>query len=641
MRFASQAVLYGLFTLPLILLFQAWVLHRKRTLLYRLGNRDLVSRLAEGTSPSRQAVRAGLLALALLLLITSLSRPQYGTIERPMTRKGVDIFIAMDTSLSMLARDIKPNRLARAKEQLRGVIHRLQGDRVGIIAFAGTAIVQCPLTMDYGLALSVLDTVDDKSVPVPGTAIGEAIRAAVQAFGRASTGDRVIILLTDGEDQQTNPLGAADEAARAGVRIYSIGIGSEKGEPIPLETGSFKQDEKGHVVNSRLDLDLLTKISEKTKGMTLKANPTGGLELDAIYADIGLLDKAELRTATFTIHEDRFQLFLLPAILLLLLEMVLPERRKRRVPAAALAAAALLLCGFKLTDEVSDQTRAGNRALSEGRPEEAIEHYLKAQAGAPESPQVLFNIGRALMEQGKHDEAAEAFLRADAMLKEPDERAAAWYNLGVTRHRQAEQDVAQQKIEDAIKKLEQAMEANRKAARLSPDNEDPRFNYQQNKKLYEMLKQMQQQQQQQQDKNDKQDEQKNDEEKQDREKDSEEKQKEQEQQQDKQQENQQGKQQDEQQKSEQEQQQDQKQTGEKESEEEQKQDKQQKAGSEEEQKESEEKPSGQAEPEEKIGEMSPEDAMRILGTLPPEDREALKDALMRRYRRMPGTSRDW
>ncbi|MBN1900675.1 VWA domain-containing protein, partial [Candidatus Sumerlaeota bacterium] len=300
MHFGNQTALYGLFALPLLALFSVWVFRRKKALLSRMGAWELVQRLVESTSRARQILKAAILTVGVGLLIFTLSRPQYGSVERPIARKGVDIFIAIDTSLSMMASDIQPNRLARAKEQLKGLIHRLKGDRVGIITFAGTAFIQCPLTLDYGLAQNIMDTIDIDSVPIQGTAIGEAIRTAARSFERSAKGEKVLALLTDGEDQDTDPEGAAREAAREGIRIYSIGIGSEKGEPIRLSDGSYKKDKDGHTVNSRLDLALLQKIAQLTNGKTIKANPTGGLELDAIYEDIGLLQKKTLRSQTYT-----------------------------------------------------------------------------------------------------------------------------------------------------------------------------------------------------------------------------------------------------------------------------------------------------------------------------------------------------
>ncbi|MFH0794786.1 MAG: VWA domain-containing protein, partial [bacterium] len=269
-----------------------------------------------------------LMLVTLALMVFALSRPQYGAVERPVQRKGVDFFIAIDVSKSMLAQDMTPNRLERAKEQFKSLLGRLEGDRVGIITFAGTAYVQCPLTLDYGIARTILETVDEKSVEVEGTALGEAIRVATDAFRRAGSESKVLLLLTDGEDQGSDPVEAAKAAAKDGVRIYSIGIGSTQGVPIPLPGGGYKEDAQQHKVSTKLDLVTLQKIAQATNGKTVKANPSGDLELDAIYNEVSQLQKSMLESRTYTIYEDRFQYVLLPALALLLLECLMGDRAR-------------------------------------------------------------------------------------------------------------------------------------------------------------------------------------------------------------------------------------------------------------------------------------------------------------------------
>lgn len=600
MHFGNQTVLYGLFGLPFIVLFYVWVFRRKKSLLSRMGAWELIQRLIASTSRAKQILKAALLAFGIGLLIFSLSRPQYGSIERPISRKGVDIFIAIDTSLSMMAEDIAPNRLTRAKEQLKGLIHRLKGDRVGIITFAGTAFIQCPLTLDYGLAQNILDTINIDSVPVQGTAIGEAIRNAARSFERSAKGEKVLVLLTDGEDHETDPEGAAKEAAREGIKIYSIGIGSEKGEPIRLSDGSYKRDKEGHTVNSRLDLVLLQKIAQLTNGKTIKANPTGGLELDAIYEDIGLLQKQTLRSQTYTIYEERFQYFLLPVILILILETLTNDRKRAWASRLAFLLISLpFLFGFRFSDPLSKLTEQGNGAFQKEEYGKALEFYKNAQVESPESPELHYNIGNVLLKEQKYDEAIQEFEKAAALFKEPDRMANANYNIGVAHYRTAEQMAAMENYQEAIKKLEEAMAANQIAMRRNPGDEDPKFNYEQAKRLWKQLleklkeQQEQQQEQNQEQKQDQQQEQKGESQEKQEEKDAEKKEEQ----------------------------------GEKA----------------EEKKDEENTPdsSEQKQEEAKIGEMSKEDALRLLSTLPEENKEALKEALKLQYSRRPGTNKDW
>jgi Ca-activated chloride channel family protein len=607
-----------------------WVFRRKKSFLSLMGVWELIQRLIETTSRTKQIAKAAFLAFGIGLLIFSLSRPQYGSIERPISRKGVDIFIAIDTSLSMMAEDIAPNRLARAREQLKGLIHRLKGDRVGIITFAGTAFIQCPLTLDYGLAQNILDTINIDSVPVQGTAIGEAIRIAGHSFERSAKGEKVLVLLTDGEDHETDPEGAAREAAKAGIKIYSIGIGSEKGEPIRLTDGSYKRDKEGHTVNSRLDLVLLQKVAQLTNGKTIKANPTGGLELDAIYEDIGLLQKQTLRSQTYTIYEERFQYFLLPVILILILEMLTNDRRRAMAPRLAILLISLpFLFGFRLSDPLSKLTEQGNGSFQKEEYVKALEFYKNAQVESPESPELHFNIGNVLLKEQKYDEAIQEFEKAAALFKEPDRIANASYNIGVAHYRTAEQLASMENYQEAIKKLEDAMSANQTAMRKNPVDEDPKFNYEQAKRLWkqllEKLKEQQEKQQQQQEQN--QEQKQEDQQQQSGESD----------------------------KSKEEQKNQERQTGEsQEKKEEEKKEPEKKEGKDPEKKEAqaakaEEKKDGEQSPESseqkqeeaRIGEMSKEDALRLLSTLPEENKDALKEALKLQYSRRPGTDKDW
>jgi Ca-activated chloride channel family protein len=334
MRFDSTQIL------PLIPAFVAamgllylWVRRRKARLLARFASPEIAGKLTRGVSPARQHWKFALLTAALALVLFSLARPQYGAIERPLRRRGVEVLIAIDCSKSMLSQDMKPNRLERARAQLRDLIRRLEGDDVGVIAFAGIPIVQCPLTSDYDMAINLFDSIDADTVPVGGTAIGAAIGKAAETFRGTDYGHKVLVLLTDGEDHESDPLKAAQEAAKQGIRIYSIGIGSVEGAPIPLPEGGFKEAAEGGKVNSRLDFDTLSRIAAETGGKAIKANPSGELEVKEIARAIDALKGRDLHSTAMTIYAERFQYFLAPAILLLLAEMALGER-KRRVAAA-------------------------------------------------------------------------------------------------------------------------------------------------------------------------------------------------------------------------------------------------------------------------------------------------------------------
>jgi len=329
MRFGLPHVLWALFALPFVAGLLWWSRYRATAVARRFAEAGLWERITPTHSAARSALKPALLLLSLALVILAAARPQWGYEDRVLSSRGLDLVVAVDTSLSMLAQDYKPNRLARARDLLRNVIWQVRGDRVGVIAFAGSAVVKCPLTLDYRMALTALDLIDENAVETRGTAIGTAIRTALKAFEAGSGGERVLILLTDGEDQGSDPGGAADEAARAGVRIYTVGIGTTQGMPIPMPDGQYKADRTGKVVNSRLDFDTLAEIARKTGGKAVKANPSGRAELNVIFEDLEQLELTQQQERVFRVYHERFQWFLWPATILLAWEALETGRRRR------------------------------------------------------------------------------------------------------------------------------------------------------------------------------------------------------------------------------------------------------------------------------------------------------------------------
>lgn len=331
-RFANGNMLYLLVLIPATVIFFILVTKSKRRALERFGNLVLLERLMITRSPRRQNLKIGLIILSLFFFILALARPQIGTKLEEVKRKGVDIFVAIDVSLSMKAEDIKPNRLEKAKHAVASFIDKLKGDRIGLIVFAGDAYVQCPLTLDYSAAKMFLNVIDTDLVPKPGTAIGKAITLAMKSFVEKERKHKVLLLITDGEDTIEDPLKMAEMAEKEGVVIYTVGIGSPKGVPIPLYDGKgkrigFKKDRHGEIVLTKLDEITLEKIALQTGGKYYHATP-GEMELGKIYDDISKMEKKELASRIFSQYEDRFQYFLAIGIVLLILELAIPERKK-------------------------------------------------------------------------------------------------------------------------------------------------------------------------------------------------------------------------------------------------------------------------------------------------------------------------
>lgn len=288
-------------------------------------------RLAGSASTAKQGVKFGLMVIAVTMLVLALANPQIGTRVEEVKREGIDLFIALDVSNSMKAEDLKPNRIEKARLEIRSLVDRLQGDRIGLVVFAGEAYTQFPLTTDYGAAYLFLDVVNSDVVPVQGTSIGAAINRCLDSFDFEDPTSKVIVIITDGENTEGDGFDAARQAAEKDVLIYTIGMGSPAGSPIPVYNSAgrqvdFKRDRSGNVVVSKLDEVALQQIAELAGGKYFRASNSQD-ELDEIYGDINALEKQEFGTTRFTDYEDRFQPLLAVALFLLLVEFAVSEKR--------------------------------------------------------------------------------------------------------------------------------------------------------------------------------------------------------------------------------------------------------------------------------------------------------------------------
>lgn len=332
-RFANDTILYLLLGIPLLIVFFYFVGRWKKAAMARFGNLLLLEQLMPSFSRKRRTWKLALLLAAILFMIFALARPQVGTALEEVKREGVDIMVAIDVSESMYAEDVPPNRLAKARREVASLIDKLQGDRIGLIAFAGEAFVQCPLTLDYGAAKIFLDVLEPGLIPTPGTAIGKAMQLALQSFENTERQYKVLILITDGESHDEEAMTVAEEAERQGVVVYPVGIGSTKGVPIPVvdaqgnRTGGFKKGSNGEVVITKLDELTLEKIALQTGGKYYRAS-SGQAELDRIYDEISKMEKKELASLKFSHYEERFQYVLVLALLFLIIELLISERRK-------------------------------------------------------------------------------------------------------------------------------------------------------------------------------------------------------------------------------------------------------------------------------------------------------------------------
>ncbi len=333
MRFASGQFLNLLWLLPVLLAVEFYAAARRRQSLLRLGDAVLMSRLSESLNRRRRRVKFLTLVLAVALLALAAARPQYGTRLRMVERKGIDLVIALDVSKSMLAEDVKPSRLTRARSEIASLIDRLKGDRVGLVAFAGDAFVQCPLTLDYSAVKMLLDAVDVYSVPEPGTNLAKAINVSVSTFPKDGRRDRALLLLTDGEDHVGGEVEAAKRAREEGVRIFCIGVGSTGGSPIPLrgpggDLVEYKKDRGGGSVITRLNEPILQSIATFADGAYHASTP-GQIELEVVLDTIEKMERTEFGAREFSEADEKFQYFLVPGLLFLLVFTSLGERKRR------------------------------------------------------------------------------------------------------------------------------------------------------------------------------------------------------------------------------------------------------------------------------------------------------------------------
>jgi Ca-activated chloride channel homolog len=330
-RFAHSGFFYLFLLLPvfagLFIIFLVW----RKGKLEKFGERALIRQLMPDYSVFKLILKFIIILFAYSLLVFALAEPQTGSKLEKVQRKGIDVIIALDVSTSMLAQDIKPNRLERAKQDISKLIDQLEGDRLGIVIFAGKAYTQLPVTTDYTAAKLFLSTINTNSVPVQGTAIGEAIERAMISFGD-SKHHKAVIIITDGEDHQGGVLEQAETAAKQGINIYTIGMGLVEGAPIPIFNGNvqtgYKKDRDGTVIISKLDEQLLQQIATAGNGMFIRAsNSTTGL--NKIFDEINKIQKSEIETKQFSDYEDRFQYFIGLCLILLIFELFIFDKKNQ------------------------------------------------------------------------------------------------------------------------------------------------------------------------------------------------------------------------------------------------------------------------------------------------------------------------
>ena len=331
LRYDNIEFLYLLALVPILII--GVILHSKwqKKSILKFGDIDLVNQLMQSHSIFRKRIKNILFVLAILFLIIGLSNPQVGTKMEEVKREGVDLMIAIDLSYSMMAQDIKPNRLDRAKQAISRLIDKLEGDRIGLVVFAGEAYVQLPITTDYSAAKLFLSTVNTSIIPTQGTKIGNAIDLCSKSFDKENTQSKAIIIITDGETHDEEAIESATKAREEGIYIHTLGMGLTKGGPIPIynkygSTSEFRKDREGNVIITKLNETMLKEIALAGEGTYVRANNSKS-GLSSLFEEINKMEKKEIGTMVFTNFKDRFQIFIGISLVLLILNLLFLERK--------------------------------------------------------------------------------------------------------------------------------------------------------------------------------------------------------------------------------------------------------------------------------------------------------------------------
>ncbi|MFH2061190.1 MAG: VWA domain-containing protein [Pseudomonadota bacterium] len=451
------------------------ILKRKKILLAFAPFKMLVS-IVPGFDPRRRWIKAVLIILASGFAIVAMAGPQMGFRWEKVKQKGVDIMIALDCSKSMLAQDIAPNRLERAKREIVDLLRMMKSDRAGLVAFSGNAILQCPLTLDHEAFNIFLKVLEPSFLPTGGTNLDAAIQTCYSGFEKQTDTQKAIILITDGENTFGSVEKTVQQMAKQGIKVFCIGVGNRQGAPIPDEKGGFKKDTSGNIVLSKVDETGLQKIATMTDGAYVRS-VAGDMDLDVIYKDKiqGTMERKALVSGKRKIWENRYQWFLFPCLMLLLIEFFLsPTKRSGQISGqqsgqgsnqGSRLAVFLILSGlfvFQIPEvhaqSVSKSVRQGVKAFEENQYEQARKHFIDAQLESPDDERLYYNIGTAAYMAKDFEQAKKNFEQAQQS-KEIGLRHDAQYNLANTNYQLGNLDEAIKGYEQLLKEFEDDIQA--------------------------------------------------------------------------------------------------------------------------------------------------------------------------------------
>ena len=469
-RFEEPTYLYLLAALPLIAILR-WVLERKQLKRLKLfGDPTLLRHLMPDVSKMRPVVKFWMLIAAMALIIVMMARPQMGTRISHEKRTGIESIIAMDISNSMLAEDVTPSRLDRTKMMVENLVDNFTDDKIGLIVFAGDAFVQLPITSDYVSAKMFLSEIEPSLIATQGTDIATAINMAANSFTQQQGVGKAIIVITDGEDHEGGALEAAKAAKKKGMRVYVLGVGSDKGAPIPLGNGDYMKDRTGNTVMTKLNEEMCRQIAEAGGGAYIHVdNNTNAQRL--LDNELAKLSKKEMQSTIYSDYDEQFQAFGIIAIILLILEICILESknpiarrlnifgRKQRTTTLIIA---LVVASASFAQNDRRYITQGNKLFRSGQFDKAEVAYRKAIEKNPRNPQAHYNLGNSLMAQKKDSAAVQSFQKSTELETSKIRKAMAFHNMGV---------VCQQH-----KMYGEAIEAYKNSLRLNPKDDATRYN---------------------------------------------------------------------------------------------------------------------------------------------------------------------
>jgi len=483
-QFQHPEYLFALAAILLMVILYLLVIQWKKNTAKKIGDPLLVKQLMQDYSPSKFLLKFVLVVTAFGILVIAMANPRTPNGATNVNRSGIDVMIALDVSKSMLAQDIKPNRLGRAQQLISKIIDRLSDDRIGIVVFAGKAYLQMPLTTDHAAAKMYLSSATPDVVPTQGTVIGDALKMCYAAFNTKEKKYRSVVLISDGEDHDENALKITKAMADEGVMVNTVGVGSPEGSTImDPATNELKKDQQGNLVITKLNEAELKNIAVTGNGLyqLLSSADEVAANMDSQLKTLGKRSITENSSMTYRYF---FQWLIAIALILFVVEFFISEKKriattktlKTNKPSLTVTILLFLLFPALSFSQNRDKLiKKGNDAYAEKKYDVAAENYLKATSKDPSNEKAFFNLGNALYKKGKSDEALQAYDAAIQNSKAPNDKSGSWYNKGV--------------VLQNDKKLAECIEAYKNSLKLNPADEDARLNLQK-----ALMKQKQQQQ---------------------------------------------------------------------------------------------------------------------------------------------------